>query len=139
MITPEQKLALLTEAKNALKNPYQLDSTYIYAAAVLTDTGNIYTGTNYFSDTYSLTLHGEQAALAHAAAHGEGNIQAIVCTSNEDLAPGEFTAPCHMCKQLLWESRRRSKIPMQIILLNGHNETKDVWLDDIMQLPWPAL
>jgi cytidine deaminase len=138
IITPEQKQQLISEALRAVKNCYPKDSKYSYAAAVLTDKGNIYSAASYASDTASLTLHGEQSALAHAAAHGEEIIHAMAVASNEKLKKGEFTAPCHMCKQLLWESRLRSGVPMLIILANNCDETKEVCIDDLMPLPWPA-
>ncbi len=138
MISQAQKEQLIKEAILALKNCYPKDSKYSYAAAVLTDSGNIYSAASYASDTASLTLHGEQSTLAHAAAHGEGTIHAMAVASNEKLEKGEFTARCHMCKQLLWESRLRSGVPMLIILANNHNETKEVYIDDLMPLPWPA-
>jgi cytidine deaminase len=137
MITSEQKEKLINEAKSALKHCYPKGSKSAYSAAVLTDSGNIYSAANYGSDTASLTLHGEQSALAHAAAHGEGVICAIVITSNEVLKKGEFTSPCHMCKQLLWESRLHSKIPLLIILSNDFNETTEVYIDELMSMPWP--
>ena len=135
-ITPEQKAELIAEAKRALKNCYPKDSTHSYAAAVLTDDG-IYSAASYDSDTGSLTLHGEQSTLAHAAAHGQGTIHAMAVTSNEELPEGEFTPPCHMCKQLLWESRLRSGVPLLLILANNHGETKEAYIDDLMPLPWP--
>jgi cytidine deaminase len=138
MITDAQKKTVVQEAITALDNCYPKDSLYSYAAAVVTDSGNIYSAANYGSDTHSLTLHGEQSTLAHAAAHGEGTIHAIAVVSNEELPEGEFTAPCHMCKQLLWESRLRSGVPLLIILANNHGETKEVYIDDLMPLPWPA-
>ncbi len=137
-ITKVQKEKLVSEAKKALKNVYPKDNPLVYSAAVLTKKGNIYSASNYGSDTASLTLHAEQAALSHAAAHGESGIVAIAITSNEPVRKGEFTAPCHMCKQLLWESYLRSKIPMLIILANQHGETKEIALDDMMPFPWPA-
>ncbi len=138
MITQTQKEQLIKEAMLALKNCYPKDSKYSYGAAVLTSSGNIYSAASYASNTMSLTLHGEQSALAHAAAHGEGTIQAMAVASNEELSKGEFTAPCHMCKQLLWESRLRSGVPLLLILANNFGETKEVYIDDLMPLPWPA-
>ena len=138
VLTPEIKEELIAEAKRALQNCYPKDSAYSYSAAVLTNSGNIYSAANYGSFTLSLTLHGEQCALVHAAAHGEDIIEAIAVASNEKLAGGEFTAPCHMCKQLLWESRLRSNVPLLIILSNSFGETKEVYIDDLMPLPWPA-
>jgi len=133
----ELKQKLIQEAKNALANPYPKDNPMVYSAAVLTKKGNIYSAAQYFSDTFSLTLHGEQCALVHAAAHGEGEIVAMAITSTEKLKKGEFTYPCHMCKQLLWESYRRSKIPMTIILVNNHDEVKEVFLSEMISYPWP--
>lgn len=138
-ISPEKKTELVNEAKLALKNCYpKYDEKRICAsAAVLVNDGNIYSASNYRSDTASLTLHAEQSALAHAAAHGQGTIHAIAIYSNEDLQRGEFTAPCHMCKQLLWESRLNSGLPILIILSNNFDETKEVYIDELMPLPWP--
>ena len=136
-MTAKQKENLIEEAKKALKNPYPKDAETVYAAAVLTKKGNIYSAAQYFSDTYSLTLHGEQSVLAHAAAHGEGEIVAIAITSNEKLEKGEFTYPCHMCKHLLYESSRRSGIKMEIILFNSYSEEQKLTLDDVISHPWP--
>lgn len=137
-LTNEIKDKLITEAKKALDNRYPKDTPFAYAAAVFTTDGNIYSASNYGSATASLTLHAEQSALAHAAAHGEGSIIAIAVASTEELNEGEFTPPCHMCKQLLWESHINSKIPMLIILTNQHNETKEVDLEKMMPFPWPV-
>jgi cytidine deaminase len=94
-------------------------------------------GISYYSDTYSLTLHGEQVALAHAAAHGEGEIIAIAIASNEDKKMGEFTNPCHMCKQLLYETKKRNKLQLLVILTNNNNEVKEIQLDEMISYSWP--
>lgn len=137
-ITSQQKELLIKEAVLALQNCYPKDSSSSYSAAVMAGDGNMYSAASYDSDTGSLTLHGEQSTLAHAAAHGQGVIHAMAVASTEKLARGEFTAPCHMCKQLLWESRLRSGVPLLIILANSFGETKEVYIDDLMLLPWPA-
>lgn len=137
-ITPDIKGQLINEATKALDNRYPKNTPFAYAAAVLTQSGNIYSASNYGSATASLTLHAEQSALAHAAAHGEGDIVAIAVASTEKLNQGEFTPPCHMCKQLLWESHLNSKLPMLLILTNQHGETKEIDLLELMPLPWPA-
>lgn len=89
-----------------------------FGAAVLTKKGNIYSSGQYYSDTYTLTLHAEQVALAHAASHGEYEIIAIAITGNKPSSNNQPIYPCHMCKQLLWESYLRSKQNIEIILLN---------------------
>jgi cytidine deaminase len=137
MIQNEDKKKLIESAKSALFDCYPKGGEYLYSASVLTDKGNIYSAGSYGSFTASLTLHGEQCALVHASAHGEGNIMAIAVASNEKNEKGEFTAPCHMCQQLLWESRLRSNIPLLIILANEHDETKEIYIDELMTLAWP--
>ena len=137
-ISNTKKEKLITEAKKALDNRYPKDTPFAYSAAILTDTENIYSASNYGSDTHSLTLHAEQSALAHAAAHGESSIVAIAIASTEELEKDEFTPPCHMCKQLLWESHLNSELPMLIILTNQHGETKEVNLEEMIPFPWPA-
>jgi cytidine deaminase len=109
-----------------------------FGAAVLTKQGNIYLSGQYYSDTYSLTLHAEQAALAHAAAHGEYEIAAIAVTGNEPIGSDQSIYPCHMCKQLLWESYLRSEINTEIILLDGNGKILErLKLLDIINYPWP--
>jgi cytidine deaminase len=138
MIGVDQKEALVKAAKEVLENNYATKNNSKYSAAVLTKAGNIYPAISYFSDTYSLTLHGEQSALSHAASHGEGEIIAIAIASKEIKKLGEFTNPCHMCKQLLYESIRNSNLSMLVILTNEHNETKEVMLNEMISYPWPV-
>ncbi len=109
-----------------------------FGAAVLTKKGNIYSSGQYYSDTYSLTLHAEQAVLAHAAAHGEYEIVAIAITGNEASGTDDSIYPCHMCKQLLWESYLRSKVNMEILLLDEKGRVLErLKLLDVINYPWP--
>lgn len=95
-----------------------------FSVTVLTDKGNYYMGVSYNSDTYTLTMHSEATALAHAAIHGETNIIAI-------------TGPnCHICKQLIWESSLRSNIDIMIIW-EEHNRILKNPISSMMPLPWP--
>ena len=57
---------LAQAAIGALGSSYAVEpgTRYVYASAVLTARGNVYTASNYGSSTASLTLHAEQAALS---------------------------------------------------------------------------
>ncbi|MBI1971627.1 MAG: hypothetical protein HYS52_02160 [Candidatus Wildermuthbacteria bacterium] len=135
----EQKL--IQSAKEGMKNAFtgtNKPGDFRIGAAVLTGKGSIYSSGQYFSDTYSLTLHAEQAVLAHAAAHGEYDIVAIAVTGNEAAGGNDSIYPCHMCKQLLWESSLRSKQNTEIILLDEHgNVLERLKLREIINHPWP--
>jgi cytidine deaminase len=113
-------------------------SPYIYGSAILTDKGNIYTASNYTSDTATLTLHAEQAALAHAAAHNETRIIAVVSVGKEDPKGEAFCHPCGICKQLIWESSKRSGLPIKVVMANlkGKYIVKDI--KELVPYPWPT-
>lgn len=109
-------------AKEVYKNIYPNGKGF--TAAVLTKKGNIYPGVSYKSDTYTLTMHGESAALVHAAIHGEKEIVAI-------------TGPnCHICKQLIYESSLRSGIDT-LIIIQEKGKYSQIPISKLMPYPWP--
>jgi len=109
-------------AREALKNTYPNGKGF--AIAVLTKNGNIYPGVSYKSDTYTLTMHSEAVALAHAATHGEKEIVAI-------------TGPnCHICKQLIYENSLRSGIDT-LVIIKENNVIKQIPISKLMLYPWP--
>lgn len=105
--------------------------------AVLTRKGNIYSSGQYYSDTYSLTLHAEQAAMAHAAAHGEHEFSAIVSVSNEDLKKGSYCHPCGMCKQLIYENFLKTKSDIDVVMANKKGEYVVKKISELVPYPWP--
>lgn len=122
MIDSKTCKKMFKAAKEALKNAYPNGSGF--AVAVLTSKGNIYTGVSYKSDTYTLTMHSEAVALAHAATHGEKEIIAI-------------TGPnCHICKQLIYENSLRSGIDT-FVLIKEREEIKQIPISSLMPYPWP--
>ncbi len=132
---------LIRAAHEGVRNAYTKKdgpNEYRIGAAVLTEKGTIYSSGLYRSHTASLTLHAEQAVLAHAAAHGEYAIKAIAVTGNDVALERDGTIyPCHMCKQLLWESYLRSGINMEILIVKNNKITERLWLKDIMSYTWP--
>lgn len=110
----------LETMKNTYPNPNDG-----YAVSVLTKNGNIYSGISYQSDTYTLTMHSEAVALAHAAVHGEKEIIAI-------------TGPnCHICKQLIYENSLRSGIDI-VVIFEENGKIKQIPISEMMPYPWPG-
>jgi cytidine deaminase len=134
---------MVEAAKEGRNNAFTSDNSGFdarFGASVLTKLGNIYSAGQYYSDTLSLTLHAEQAALAHAAAHGEYAIEAVAIIGNQQAyqMSGGKIYPCHLCKQLLWESHLRSGINTELFILDVSGDlVESVSLLDIMFLPWP--
>jgi len=122
-LSKEECLKLLKAADEAMKNTFP-KSNDGFAAALMTEDGNIYTGASYKSDTETLTMHSEASALAHAANHGETKIVAI-------------TGPnCHCCKQLIYESSLRSGIDI-VVVIEEDGKIKQIPISKMMPYPWP--
>lgn len=116
-----QKLLQIAEKAMAQTFPKPHEG---FAVALLTKKGNIYTGASYGSDTYTLTMHSEAVALAHASQHGEKDIVAI-------------TGPnCHICKQLIYESSIRSGIDT-LVIIKEKKVIKQIPISTLLPYPWP--
>ena len=109
-----------------------------FGAAVLSEAGTIYSSSAFWSVTLALALHGEQAALAHAAAHSERRIVAIACVSTEDAEGKRFCHPCGICTQLMYESASDSGIDMEVLMANLQGDAMVKRISEIVPYPWPA-
>lgn len=128
---------LVAEAIKALERAYIPDPKgWRFGSAVLTSKGNIYSSGQYFSDTFSLTLHAEQAAMAHAAAHGEHEFIAIASVSSGE--DGKiYCHPCGLCKQIIYENFLRTKRDVDIVMANKNGEYVVKKISELVPFPWP--
>lgn len=101
MISAALKSRLLEAAGEVMKKAYAPYSRFRVGAALLTETGAVFSGANVENASYGLTLCAERAAVAAAvAAEGPGlKIKALAVVSN---SPGAFP-PCGACRQVLRE------------------------------------
>lgn len=100
------KRLLIQKALEARKNAYVPYSGYAVGAAVLTASGNIYTGCNIENAAYSPTNCGERTAIFKAVSEGEREIVAVavVAAKKELEAPlPDFASPCGVCRQVIAE------------------------------------
>lgn len=101
--------------------------------------GQIFASSAFWSDTLTLCLHAEQAALAHAAAHGQRDIEAVACVSSEDPSGAALCHPCGLCRQLLYESGRASGIDLLVHMANlSGTSVKTVPISRLTPFPWPG-
>lgn len=98
-------LALIPEAQQYARPPI---SNFQVGAVALGASGSIYFGANYefVGQALSFTVHGEQAATAHAISYGETGMQMLAVSA----------APCGYCRQFLYELTTASTL--QILLPN---------------------
>lgn len=96
--------ALIEAAKRARLKAYCPYSRYPIGAAVLTDTGRLFSGANVENASYGLTICGERVAVANAVTRGEKSLKAVCVV-------GKSPRPCGACRQFIIEF-----------------STKDTWL-----------
>ncbi|MFA6434588.1 MAG: cytidine deaminase [Elusimicrobiales bacterium] len=87
---------LIKAAKTAQKNSYSPYSRYPVGAAVLAESGRIYTGCNVENASFGLACCAERVAIFNAVSHGEKKLRAICVTAKS-------AKPCGACRQVIME------------------------------------
>lgn len=88
---------LLQQAAAAREYAYAPYSRYKVGAALLTTTGQIYTGCNIENAAYSPSICAERTAIFKAVSEGERSFQAIAIVTQDG------GAPCGVCRQVMRE------------------------------------
>ena len=87
---------LIEAAKKAQKNSYSPYSRYPVGAAVMTESGRIYTGCNVENASFGLAICAERVAIFNAVSHGEKKLRAICVAAKS-------AKPCGACRQVIIE------------------------------------
>ena len=91
--------ALLKEARRAWKNAYAPYSDFPVGAAILGESGRIYSGCNVECCTYGLTVCAERNAAACGVCRGETRFSGLVIYTDT----AKPVVPCGACRQVLAE------------------------------------
>lgn len=98
--------SLIEAALCAREFAYSPYSAYCVGAALLTESGRVYSGCNVESASYGATICAERTAVVKAVSEGERRFAAIAIVGGrrEEAAPlRDFAFPCGICRQLLYE------------------------------------
>jgi cytidine deaminase len=109
-----------------------------FGSALQTSSGRVFSSSAFWSDTLSLTLHAEHAALAHAAAHNDRQVVAIASVSTEDEHGETYCHPCGICKQLIYENSLSSGIDILVLMANLKGKFIIKHISELDLFPWPA-
>jgi cytidine deaminase len=88
---------LIERALKVRRNAYAPYSKYAVGAALLADSGEIYTGSNVENSAYPTSMCAERSAIFRAVSEGERKFKAIV------VATKNGGSPCGSCRQVMSE------------------------------------
>ena len=94
---------LILAAIAARENAYTPYSRFRVGAALLTQSGKVYTGCNVENAAYTPTNCAERTAFFKAVSEGERKFSAIAIVAAPEGAPLRKTAPCGVCRQVMME------------------------------------
>jgi cytidine deaminase len=115
VLTAERRQKLIEAARQMLERAYAPYSKFHVGAAVLTGSGNIYTGCNVENASYGLTNCAERTAIFSAvAAEGPSvRVVAVAVLNSLDMA----CSPCGACRQVIYEFG-----PQAIVIYQGEGK-----------------
>jgi cytidine deaminase len=118
-LSEKERALLLEQAREALSRAYAPYSGLRVGAAVLTRTGQVYSGVNVENASYGLTVCGERAAIFTAVAQEgpEMRLKALAVVSDQ---PGPCP-PCGACRQVIFEFG-----PDAVVIFQGPDGLEEV-------------
>ncbi len=90
-------------AINAMQNSYSPYSKFRVGAALLTESGKVYTGCNIENSAFTPTVCAERTAFFKAISEGEQEFKAIAIVGGNDGKINGECMPCGVCRQVMQE------------------------------------
>lgn len=110
---------LIDAAVRARRKAYCPYSRYAVGAAVLTESGKVFTGANVENASYGLSICGERAAIFNAVGRGDRWLRAICVV-------GRCARPCGACRQVMLEFSSKETDLITVDLKSETSGDKDV-------------
>lgn len=117
--------ALIKMAMEVKEKAYVPYSNFRVGAALLMESGNVYTGVNIENASFGATNCAERTAMFAAVANGERKAVKIVIASDSE----DFVYPCGICRQVLSEFADDT---MVVLCTNKNGEYKEHTLGELL-------
>lgn len=114
---------LMKIARKARQNAYAPYSRFAVGAALLAESGKVYTGCNIENASYGLTCCAERNAIFAAVGAGEHRFKMLAVAADSS----EPVAPCGACRQVIAEFG----IPL-VVMGNLKAETKTMTAEELL-------
>jgi cytidine deaminase len=132
MLDEALRQQLLDQARRAREHAYAPYSRFTVGAAVLTATGEIFSGCNIENASLGATICAERVAIFRAVAAGCRDLTALAVIADTP----EPVAPCGLCRQVLAEFNP----DCLVLMANTAGRIQLANLKDLLPLAfrWPA-
>ncbi len=124
---------LVRTALTARALAYSPYSHFSVGAALLTESGKVYTGCNVECASYSASNCAERTAFFKAVSNGERRFTAIAIVGGKAGAPvTSICPPCGICRQVMMEFC--DPATFQVILASGNETWKICTLEELLPI-----
>lgn len=122
---------LLSLAVKAMENSYSPYSGCKVGAALLTESGKVYLGTNIENAAFSPTICAERVAIFKAISEGEKSFSKIAVVGGKSGVINGIFAPCGVCRQVM---REFCSDDFTVIMGISETEYKSLPLSELLPL-----
>jgi cytidine deaminase len=125
LLSADERQALIDAARTMLGRAYAPYSKFHVGAAILTETGNLYTGCNVENASYGVTNCAERTAIFTAvASEGPGMKLRAVAVLNSQTMP---CSPCGACRQVIYEFG-----PQALVIYQGNGSLNEASAEQLL-------
>jgi len=121
---------LIRAAIEQQKKAYAPYSGFYVGAAVMADSGKVYTGVNAENASYPAGICAERAAIFHAVSCGERRFEAIAIVGGMGGVNTACCQPCGICRQVMREFCDPEK--MRVLMAKSPEEYREMTLDELL-------
>ena len=132
------KKELIKLALSAREKAYAPYSHYAVGAAVIGDSGKVYTGCNIENASYPAGICGERTAIFKAISEGERKITMIALVAAEETKTAplpEYPSPCGICRQVMAEFCEQDT---PVLLAKSEDDYNEYKLCELLPLSFTA-
>ena len=120
---------LVLKAIESMKNSYSPYSNFKVGAALLTESGKVYTGCNIENVAFGPSICAERVAFFKAISEGEKNFSKIAVVGGKDGIISSSTPPCGVCRQVM---REFCNDDFEILIVRENGNYDKVLLKDLL-------
>ena len=129
-ITDSQREQLAELALEAMGRAYAPYSGFCVGAAILTESGEIITGSNVENASYPAGSCAERTAAFYAASHGHRRFRAVAVAGGKKGQEAGYCAPCGICRQVLREFADPEEL--LVLLVKSRTDYKSFRLSELL-------